>query len=378
MGKFRVAIVQPALIYGGRLRVILGMVQAWNALGITPHVVTANLQVDPEGIASRYEMRPQLQLRRLAVRPRLPGELAILAFNRKLKRVARHYDLLINTGNSLIGFPDNSQVLTYLFFPRKVRVQSDAVSIHQPDVPQRSLSRARIERLLARRIYEQGRVRPNQDIICMTEFTRDALVAGYGLGHDAPVIYPPVHLDSFAMQLPEKKVQVATMGRFVPDKRQLVQIKRAREVPEMPFFIMGFAGNGRYFAKCQEAKRALGAENVQLCPDLPFGDVQTILGASRYFLHTLMAEPFGLTAVQAIAAGCLPIVHDSGGQRETVPLPELRYQDDEEIPVMLRALEAVSEGDRQAKVRFLQGHIRARFDADVFHHLMTAKFEEYL
>ncbi|MCB0028710.1 MAG: hypothetical protein KDE28_12435, partial [Anaerolineales bacterium] len=119
--EFRVAICQPALIYGGRLRVILGMIAAWNDLGVVPDVVTADLRIDPAGVAQRYGLNLQANYRTLPPGVRLPGELAILAFNRQFKQLARDYDLLINTGNSLFGLPPEANVLTYLFYPRRDR-----------------------------------------------------------------------------------------------------------------------------------------------------------------------------------------------------------------------------------------------------------------
>jgi len=98
--------------------------------------------------------------------------------------------------------------------------------------------------------------------------------------------------------------------------------------------------------------------------------MRALLQESRYFLHTVVNEPFGLTAVQAMAAGCLPIVHDSGGQRETVPNPRLRYRTLDEAPDMIRFLEALDTTTFESLTTQLQQHVALSYDEAIFHRKM--------
>ena len=50
-----------------------------------------------------------------------------------------------------------------------------------------------------------------------------------------------------------------------------------------------------------------------------------LLKRAKIYLHTMIGEHFGISIVEAMALGCLPIVHDSGGMREFVP-EQYRYQ----------------------------------------------------
>ena len=52
----------------------------------------------------------------------------------------------------------------------------------------------------------------------------------------------------------------------------------------------------------------------------------------------MINEPFGIVTVQAISAGIIPIVHNSGGQKEVVPIKELRYNKLKEIKNILNHL----------------------------------------
>jgi glycosyltransferase involved in cell wall biosynthesis len=54
-----------------------------------------------------------------------------------------------------------------------------------------------------------------------------------------------------------------------------------------------------------------------------------LLRKAKVFLHTSLFEPFGISIVEGMGAGCIPVVHDSGGPREFVP-HNWRYKNVEE------------------------------------------------
>ena len=112
-------------------------------------------------------------------------------------------------------------------------------------------------------------------------------------------------------------------------------------------------------------------KNVTLHPNASFEEMLKVMKSSKYFLHLLINEPFGITAVQAIAAGCLPLVHNSGGQRETVPLLDLRYSSFEEIPVLIDNLEKKKQMEIDKIVKHLQKESIEHFDQSVFIEKMT-------
>ena len=49
-----------------------------------------------------------------------------------------------------------------------------------------------------------------------------------------------------------------------------------------------------------------------------------LLKKAKIYLHTMVGEHFGISIVEAMALGCLPIVHNSGGVKEFVP-EQYRY-----------------------------------------------------
>jgi glycosyltransferase involved in cell wall biosynthesis len=366
----RVAICQSSIIAGGRLRVILDIVNVLNDLGITPDILTMHLKIPQEEFKQKYGKAFQANIKLLPYIPRLPQEFEIAVFNVLLRHYARDYGLLINTNNSLFFLPRQKSVVSYVFFPRKRRIMADLADLHMPNSHISPWSRIGRHRAVLRPLYRLNSPRPEHTVVCMTEFTRAALLQAYPTLTDLPVIYPAVDITEFECENQDRDLSVITIGRFTPNKRQLEQIRLAARLPHIPFHIVGFVGNQRYYQQCVDYVENHHLNNVMLHPDMAFQDMISLLQQSRYFLHTLINEPFGLTAVQAIAAGCIPIVHDSGGQREVVIEPRLRYSEMEDIPEILAYLEGQSTAWTSKLTTRLQAHIRASFHQAVFYQRM--------
>lgn len=376
----RVAICQPSVILGGRLHVILHMIAVLNELGIVPDVLTARLAFVPDNLAARYKFSVRANFRRvwrLRVRG-IPEDLRIAGFNWLLRSRGRPYDLLINTSNSLALLPPSLPVLSYVFYPRSARALSPAADIHRPEVATPRWSRARLERPALRLLYRTVRAWPNHRVVCMTRFTREAVRRHDGVTGDLSVIYPPVDLDDYASSATERRPAVVTVGRFTPAKRQLEQLRIAAALPELTFDVVGFVSDRGYFEECRRYAAQHRLANVRLHPDASFDRMVELLRTARYFLHTTINEPFGLTAVQATAAGCLPVVHDSGGQRETVPEAMLRYQRFDDIPVLVRRAEAMERQRLADLVHGLQAHARAEYGVEVFNARMRSLLQDAL
>jgi len=374
----QIAICQPSIILGGRLRVILGIVEIFNDIGIVPDILTMRLGFDPSQVINKYVRPIRARFRLLPSIPKLSVYTLTVLFNAVIRIYGRSYDLLINSGNSLLFLPGRQRVITYMHFPHKRRIVDVSLSIHRPEADLDQWSRQGIERAILRFIYRFSESKPSHLIVCNSKFTRSALQAVYDLPANPMVVYPPVEVDRFRTVPRSRPLSIITVGRFTPDKRQLEQIRLAERMPHIPFHIVGFANNNPYYQKCRHYVEEHGIGNVHLYPDLPFKSMFSLLQSARYFLHTTINEPFGITTVQAIAAGCLPLVHDSGGQREIVIEPTLRYRSLSEVPTILEKLEEMSEADRLSLVARLQEYITANFDEKVFAERMRAILLKYL
>jgi glycosyltransferase involved in cell wall biosynthesis len=375
-----VAICQPSIILGGRLHVLLHMIAVLNELGIVPDVLTTSMGFAPGDLPTRYKLaaRANFKVVRDFSLPGAPHDVKIVLFNWLLRRRGRSYDLLINTSNSLALLPGSQPVLSYVFYPRKARIMSPLPDIHLPESRLVPWSKAGIEKHVLRLLYRMTRLHDAHRVVCMTQFTRDATWRHYNLPAQTGVIYPPVNLDDYSCQGRVRRRAVVTVGRFTAAKRQLEQVKLAAALPELVFDIVGFVSDANYYTLCRRYVAEHGISNVRFHANAPFARMVELMTSARYFLHTTIDEPFGLTAVQAIAAGCLPIVHDSGGQRETVPVGMLRYERFQNIPDVIRSTEAMAPEDSEHVMERLQAHVRREYSPHAFATQMRSVLEDML
>jgi glycosyltransferase involved in cell wall biosynthesis len=170
-----------------------------------------------------------------------------------------------------------------------------------------------------------GRFFASKRITMLTNshFTSDRLAS---VGLRAGVLYPPVDLDLWHPREDYERhgaVSFARFSRNYPFKRQEWQLKIIRE-KKVDLLMMGTARSAEELTYLEFLK-AIAKSNVEFLPNVDLEIAMRNLWARKVFLCTAESEPFGITVVQAIAAGCLPLVYDHGGPREIVPFSELRF-----------------------------------------------------
>ncbi|CAO5242747.1 glycosyltransferase [Frankia sp. AgKG'84/4] len=173
-------------------------------------------------------------------------------------------------------------------------------------------------------------------IMANSQFTRGWI--GRLWKRDADVLFPPIQVDRLHPE-PVRERAVITVGRFfMPGlghaKRQLEMVQwfgelsRAGELPGWSMHVVGGCEDSQL--PYLEQVRAAGAGlPVHLHPNAPRAEVERLLSTSSVFWSATgygeddrrrpwTAEHFGMTTVEAMAGGCVPVVIDRAGQREIV------------------------------------------------------------
>ena len=155
-------------------------------------------------------------------------------------------------------------------------------------------------------------------------------------GMDSELLYPPVDVDSFAPG--EKANQIISVGRFFAgshNKKHDVMVKAFRGMCDgglegWEFHLVGNVGRApEDAAYLQEVKKLAEGYPVFIHNDIPFSDLQAQYARSKVFWHATgygedtdkhpeRFEHFGITTVEAMAAGCVPVVIAEAGQTEIV------------------------------------------------------------
>ncbi len=344
----KVALIQNHVGLDGRSQTLVSLVELLNARQIVPDILTFSGRQDAERFRSLSSLALEFKLRSFRKPPLLAGDLlqefAIpYLFRGKLKS----YDLVFASNTAIYGYPKEVELLRLVCFPLE-QVSTYEGRYKEPAYRIYGFIHKVLCSIASHRTSYHGRWLAN------SEFTREVMEATYPLaGGEIEVVYAPVSTE-IAGEGAARERSVVTIGGFHPDKRQLDQIEMARQLPDVKFYLIGSTRSSRYLRQCQEAANA--APNVQLIPNASRAQITDILSRAKVYLHTKQYEHFGIGTVEGIAHGCVPIVHDSGGQREVVPYSEMRFADSGEA---VRRIRSAVDGDFDKLLPDLQTHIQS-------------------
>jgi glycosyltransferase involved in cell wall biosynthesis len=358
--------LQSTIGFDGRSRTLAFVIQILNERGIRPVLFTFSDNADIERMKANASFTIQFDVLTLG-RPLFAQghQFEQLLLPRVVHKTLEAFDVVYASDTSVYGFDPGQVVVRLVCFP------IEAVPRYE-DRYRRPLYRAYGAVGAAATRIAGRRFRPHGIWIANSEFTKRAMLDQYPLiAPDVHVVYPPVEIADIAAGRDRERVVLSLAG-FHEDKRQLEQIELAAAIPASEFVLMGSMRSRGYFECC--AKAARGLPNVTLLPDASPDVIERHLRRARVFLHSKRFEHFGMSTVEAIGHGCVPVVHDSGGQREVVPLPELRYATTADaIPVLERAL----DGEFDAHLQPLRDHITS-YSASLFQSRMAALIDRAL
>ena len=233
----------------------------------------------------------------------------------------------------------------------------------------------------------QKRFSTYQCKVAISDYTKKWTKQWWGI--DSEVIYPPI--DTHAAHCKKKIDLILSVGRFTTDghsKKQLEMVNSFSEISaHMPGWkyrcVGGLSSKDEDRAYLETVRRSSSTCAVRVDTNLNRGVLEELYGEAKIFWHAAgygedekthpeLQEHFGITTVEAMAAGCVPVVVDRGGQPEVVEhgvsgfvwttLDELkkytlRLVDDE--PLRTRMAEAARQRSRLfSKEHFVQNFLR--------------------
>lgn len=352
MQKLRVALVQNQVGMDGRSRMLGEVVVSFNEMGIVPDVYTLASDASVESWRRTHRAGATMRFRivRPVTVPFVRGSVyqAVLVNWLSRKRL-REYDLLVNS-NSFLGFlPTSVRRIHYIHFPLG-QVFLVTERYRKPHWMLASLPL----RLLVSRAEEK--ILPG-DVTCTNSAYTAHWVQRQWPGVEAEVIGGPVEMPDSPEPNGTRDIDVVTVGAINPDKDQLLQVQIAARFPDRKFVLIGYNSSPRYYELVMRTIRELGLSNVQVVTDATKEEIPVYLSRARVYLHTKRDEHFGISIAEAIGRGCMPVIHNSGGQVEIVPDPALRYEDaDQAVQILTRLL--ADDSSAGAEIAALQEHVR--------------------
>lgn len=173
------------------------------------------------------------------------------------------------------------------------------------------------------------------DLICAnSQFTRHWIKRYWC--RDSEVLYPPVDVEAFVPL--EKRTLILSVGRFFAgshNKKHIPMIRAFKSMVDngLSGWELCLAGgttpgviHQEYLEKVKNEARGYP---IRIYTDMPFSDLVALYGRSKIYWHAsgygedvekepIRFEHFGITTVEAMAAGCVPVVIGKAGQLEVV------------------------------------------------------------
>ena len=180
-----------------------------------------------------------------------------------------------------------------------------------------------------RSLWNQIKLKRINEVVAITSFTKRFVDQEYDV--KSKIIFPPVATDNFRPGYKKNLILgVARFSRHPHAKKQEVLIEAFKEMAAKNWQLV-LAGGLRpeersYFDRLQ--KQASGLP-VKLIANASFRQLQQLYGQAKIFWHAAgfdedeeqhpeRMEHFGIVVVEAMAAGCVPVVVGKGGIPEIV------------------------------------------------------------
>jgi len=169
-------------------------------------------------------------------------------------------------------------------------------------------------------------------VICNSDFTKNVVDKEFRV--NSAVLYPPVSVEKFRPRRKEKYIiYVGRFSQLKQSKNQHMLIEAFKRLyksgfSEWKLILAGGSelGAGEYLI---QLKRSVGDYPIEIIESSSFTQIVDLYGKAKIFWSAAGAgiderkepekvEHFGISLVEAMASGCIPLVYGSGGYKEII------------------------------------------------------------
>jgi glycosyltransferase involved in cell wall biosynthesis len=310
---------------GGGERLAVATIKAISSMGIGVELSTLE--------------KPDMALIHNAYGTSIAGDLKkIRTLNILQKYGPRNYSLTVNTHGDMLPFYHKDftkkNSITYCHYPI-ARYLIDCDDPEYLSVLQ-NLCLLGMPPAVRKEYYDAARsayikMMLNSTVLTNSEFSRKAIFKTFAV--DSTVLPPPVDVDIFRNRCLGSNIRddsILVVSRFHPSKKienaiHLAKLLRKNEVGICMNIVGNMPPDGiGYFNYLNDLVRHYGLEDfIRFENSVRFDRLLDLMCRSKVYVHPLPGEPFGISTVEGMSAGMIPVVPDIGGHTEFVPT---RYQ----------------------------------------------------
>ena len=313
----RIAVIQSSLnMLGGAEKLCIIAIKALQEAGHRVTLVSVD-KTDWPLMQKRYNVNCSVN-RELYLIPniletssmisRMIITLFALYANPALWRLKRDHDVVLNMSGDIICLAEDAAYVNAL--PLK------AAFDYQEILPRRNFLWRFGSKAYGLFLGTQNKL--NQGRFLLTNSSFNAVMIKKYFGRSAVVVYPPVDVVALKHASEDVKTEniVVSVSRFRLGKNLEWIPRIAKNVQNAKFLIVGSRDKASTTAigEISSVSHGMCVENrVELVVDRPFSDILGTLRRAKILLQTQRTEAFGMAVVEAMAAGCVPLVPRDGG-----------------------------------------------------------------
>lgn len=262
-----------------------------------------------------------------------------------------NYDITINTHGDTLPYYHSSllknNAITYCHFPsakyhidsenleylRDIRVASFP-QIYDMDYSKNNevhildlQTKQKIKRYFKFLKDKYDNLMKNTLVLTNSKYTTKAIFNAFNI--EAKILYPPVDVDTFreiALKSNQKEDMILVISRIAPDKQienaiEVARLMRGRGIGKG----MIIAGNLHHYDHhyYQQLKNMIAdydlSDYVSFQTNISFSKLVRLMQLAKVYFHPRIDEHFGISIVEAMASGLVPVVSNIGGHTEFVP-----------------------------------------------------------
>jgi alpha-1,2-mannosyltransferase len=306
---------------GGGERLAVATIKAISSMGI--------------GVELSTMEKPDMALIHNAYGIRIDGDIKkIKTLNILQRSSSRSYSVTVNTHGDMLPFYHKDftkkNAITYCHYP----IASYLIDCGDPDYSG-VLQNMRLLGLAPKvqnRYYDAAKsayikMMLNSTVLTNSEFSRKAIHKTFDV--DSTVLHPPVDVNIFRKACLTSNIRddsILVISRFHPTKKienaiHLAKLLRQSEVGTSVNIVGNMTPEGiGYFNYLSDLVRHYHLEDfVRFEINVTFDRLLDLIRRSKVYVHPLPGEPFGISTVEGMSAGMIPVVPDIGGHTEFVP-----------------------------------------------------------
>ena len=242
-----------------------------------------------------------------------------------------------------------------------------------------------VEWVDAKSIFNSLKIKKISQVICNSNYTKSYIDKKFNV--NSSVLYPPCGEKVNRVYDKEKKNIILSVGRFdlLPDgttfKKHEFLIETFKEMVKDGLrnwdFIIVLSYLPGMALRVKELEEAVGGSGIKIIKNADFSEIKNLYSKAKIYWHAAgykidvakrpeLAEHFGITTVEAMSHGVVPVVINSGGQKEIVDDGENGYLWNDKHELMQKTNRVIAHDRKRQKMAEMAIRKSEVFSTDVF------------